>query len=276
MKTFFTTKDPLESIIKDTLKGMTVQKTNHIVSGWTNIVIEASTDQGDFFFRFPRNPFWSKMIVKDATYCNFIEGKTSFYTPSMQLHYYQKCPFSVHKKIHGYSLGDRVYHLSHTALCGTAYQVAKFLKELHSIDINNAPDEVKYPLSAFLKELDQLHYSEHLGETHRFIKSSESHKTFVHGDLNLGNIIVDENDQVVGVIDFCFAGTGNPNMDLSRIISRPVPPEFAANFLSSYKELNNGHLNRSRVQKMRQVWQDIDNGYANHIREHYPEIKLPA
>lgn len=276
MKKYFSQEDPLDNIIRQTLENRQVIKTKHIVSGWTNIVIEVTTNSGTLFFRFPRNPFWSKMIVKDAKFCNYIDGKTSFYTPQMSLHFDKnERPFSVHKKIEGYTLGDRIYHLSHTALCGAAYDIARFVKELSSIDTSTAPSEVAYPLSKFLKELDDRHFSNHLNTEHQIIKKSEKRPTFVHGDLNLGNILVNDQDQVIGVIDFCFAGISHPNMDISRILSRPTPKAFESQLLKSYKELNNDHLNASHVHKMKEVWQNIDAGYANHIRDYYPEITLP-
>lgn len=267
MASFFTTKDPLNEIIAETFPDKEILDTKHILTGWTNIVIEVSTDAGSYFFRFPRNPFWSRMIVKDAAVCNFVDGKTSFYTPQMELHYdAKKRPYSVHQKIEGYTLGDRIYHLSHTALTGAAYDVAKFIKELSGIDLRGAPEKVKYPLSEFLHELDYEHYDEHIDADHDYIKATET-KQLVHGDLNLGNILLDENDKVIGVIDFCFAGTGNPQMDTARILSRPVPKEFEDMFLAQFTDT-------SEVDRMRTAWQHIDAGYANHIRAHFPEINL--
>lgn len=267
MNSFFTTKDPLDQIIADTLPKHQIIDTKHIITGWTNIVIEVTTDKGAFFFRFPRNPFWSKMIVKDAAVCNFVDGKTSYYTPQMKLYYDKKNrPFSVHEKIEGYTLGDRVYHLSHTALTGAAYDVAKFIKELSGIDLRSAPKEVKYPLSDFLHELDYEHYKKHIDADHNFIKKTEESK-LVHGDLNLGNILLDKNDKVIGFIDFCFAGTGNPNMDVARIVSRPAPKEFEQAFLDYFDDT-------AEIERMKKAWKNIDNGYAEHIRSNFPEINL--
>lgn len=268
MDLFFTTKDPLEQIIHKTLPDKHIKSTQHILTGWTNIVIEATTTDGNFFFRFPRNPFWSKMIIKDAAVCNFIQGKTSFYTPSMKLCYDQHHrPFSVHPKIEGYSLTDRIYHLSHNALAASAYDIAKFIKELSSLDLKDALPIVKYPLSQFLQELDYNHYEQHLDDDHRFIKQTEHQNQLVHGDLNLGNVLLNQDNQVIGFIDFCFAGTGNPNMDVSRIISRPVPKTFEATLLSEFE-------NPSEIRQMQKIWQDIDNGYLNHIKKHFPEITV--
>ena len=267
MAKFFTPKDPLDQIIAYTLPEHQILETKHILTGWTNIVIEVTTNKGAYFFRFPRNPFWSKMIVKDAAVCNFVDGKTSFYTPQMKLCYDEKKrPFSVHEKIEGYTLGDRIYHLSHTALTGAAYDVAKFIKELSNINLKNAPEKVKYPLSDFLYELDHEHYTKHIDNDHKFIKATETNN-LVHGDLNLGNILLDKNDKVIGVIDFCFAGTGNPNMDVARMLSRPAPEEFTATLLKQFD-------NPAEIKRMKQAWQHIDNGYAEHIRTNFPEINL--
>lgn len=267
MVNYFTTQDPLDQIIAETFRGKRILKTEHILTGWTNIVIEVTTDAGAYFCRFPRNPFWSRMIVKDAAVCNFVDGKTSFYTPQMKLCYdAKKRPFSVHEKIEGYTLGDRIYHLSHTALTGAAYDVAKFIKELSGIDLRGAPEEVKYPLSQFLHELDYEHYDEHIDADHAYIAARDGAQ-LVHGDLNLGNILLDENDRVVGVIDFCFAGTGNPNMDVARMISRPAPEEFEKILVAQFDDAG-------EIRRMRTAWKHIDAGYANHIRNHFPEINL--
>ena len=267
MKKFFTTEDALDKIIAETLDGRKVLETKHILTGWTNIVIEVSTDAGAYFFRFPRNPFWSRMIVKDAAVCKFVDGKTSYYTPQMQLHYDANGrPFSVHEKIEGYTLGDRIYHLSHTAITGVAYDAAKFIKELSGVDLRGAPEEVKYPLSEFLHELDYAHYTEHIDADHKYIRETEG-SCLVHGDLNLGNILLDEDDRMIGVIDFAFSGMGNPNMDVARMVSRPAPCEFEDAFLAYFED-------KDEISRMKDAWQHIDNGYAEHIRKCFPEINL--
>ncbi|MDR0979811.1 MAG: aminoglycoside phosphotransferase family protein [Candidatus Nomurabacteria bacterium] len=273
-KTFFTTKDDLEQIIRGKLSG--VKATRQILTGWTNIVIEAETDSGSYFFRFPRNEFWSRMIRKDARFCQFVSGKTSFYTPDMKLLFDEHGrPFSLHKKIEGYSLNDRLYNLSHTALTAVAYDCAKFVYEMSKISVESAPKKLRYPLAKFLRELDERHYveGEHIPEDHEFITSLGTSK-LVHGDLNLGNILLDENDKMVAVIDFCFAGAGDPKADVARILSRPVPKEFEESLIRYYQELL-GDDRREALEHLRESWGRIDAGYAGHIRREFPEITLP-
>ena len=57
MNKFFTPADSLDKIISDTLPDKKILESKHILTGWTNIVIEVTTDKGAYFFRFPRNPF---------------------------------------------------------------------------------------------------------------------------------------------------------------------------------------------------------------------------
>ena len=88
-------------------------------------------------------------------------------------------------------------------------------------------------------------------------------------DCDASCVLLDENDKVIGVIDFCFAGIGNPNMDVSRVISRPVPEEFKEAFLNEFN-------NQTEINHMQDIWHDIDAGYADHIKTNFPEITLPS
>ena len=81
-----------------------------------------------------------------------------------------------------------------------------------------------------------------------------------------GAILLD--DKVIGVIDFCFAGTVNPNMDVARMVSRPVPEEFEKVFLAQFAD------EVEEVNRMKLAWKHIDAGYADHIRTNFPEINL--
>ena len=55
--TFFKIEDNFEKIIKNALKNRTIKTLNQITTGWTNIVYEVETDDGNYFFRFPRDEF---------------------------------------------------------------------------------------------------------------------------------------------------------------------------------------------------------------------------
>ena len=75
---FFKADEDFEKIIKDTLKDEKINNLHQITTGWTNIVFEVETDDGNYFFRFPRDEFWSRTIVKDCEFANYIYKKTQF------------------------------------------------------------------------------------------------------------------------------------------------------------------------------------------------------
>ena len=82
---FFKIHDDFENIIKkNTLKDREITKLSRITTGWTNIVYEVETDDGNYFFRFPRDEFWSRTIVKD---CEFAKESSKNLATSNELLY---------------------------------------------------------------------------------------------------------------------------------------------------------------------------------------------
>lgn len=65
---YFKIDENFEPIIKKALTGEEVKAMNLITTGWTNIVYEVETNEGNYFFRFPRDEFWSRTIVKDSEF----------------------------------------------------------------------------------------------------------------------------------------------------------------------------------------------------------------
>ena len=104
---FFKTNEDFNQIIKNTLK-KDIKDIKQITTGWTNIVFEVKTDDGSYFFRFPRDEFWSRTIVKDCEFANYIYNKTDFNTSNLQLKFDNERPFSVHKKIEGTPLAEKM------------------------------------------------------------------------------------------------------------------------------------------------------------------------
>lgn len=164
MDIFFKSDENFEKIIADTLKGKKIVKANQITTGWTNIVYEVETDEGNYFFRFPRDEFWSRTIVKDCEFAGYIYNKTDFNTSKLELKYYNGKPFSVHKKIKGTPLAKKMDSLSDKEVENVGNEIAKFMYELHNLDFNK--DEVfntrniGLKLPDFLDELLNLHLSE--------------------------------------------------------------------------------------------------------------------
>ena len=270
----FRLDDDFNKIISDTLKDEGIDKVDKIETistGWTNMVFEAYTDKGNYFFRFPRDKFWARTIVKDYEFAKYIHGKTKYETSNLNLGFDNRRPFTYHKKIKGVPLADRIDKLSPEKIKQVTNQIAEFMFELHNIEFK--PNEVfsviniGTNLNDFINELLDLHVKP---EDKVFWKSEnfdmrENDYCLVHGDLNSSNILLDDNNNVTAVIDFGFAGYGNKYFDIARIIGR-CPKNFEKSIAHEYELLENKKINEEELNKNIDIWNNIDQGYINYMK----------
>lgn len=272
---FFTKKDDFLKIIKRHLPDVIPQSLELVKTGWTNFVICVSDGHAEYFFRFPRNQFFARMMLKDHAFCTFARDKVRFEFPNLQIFYDDGRPFSMHRKIQGWSLTDRIKFLSRQAITNVAYDIAQFIQDLNRIDPKNLPSICHMPVSQFLDELPSVQFTSYDLSQHDFLKQLEKNPQVVHGDLNPGNIILDGNDRVVGIIDFAFSGVSNSYVDLSRIIGR-ASDEFEQPMLEAYKELVDHNVSVDSMKKINRMWHYVDNQYILFMKAKHPEIQLPS
>lgn len=274
MPSFFTLQDNLLTIIKDVLPHLDTASVQHIKTGWTNIVVEATAGKKSYFFRFPRNEFFAKMMLKDHAFCTFIQGKTSFKTPYLQLFFHDGRPFSMHEKIKGWSLSQRFSHLSRQMMTNIAMDISKFITEISAIPVETLPQKCDMPVSAFLDELSTVDDDYYDLSKHDPLRAFEKSLHVVHGDLNPGNILLDENDRVTAVLDFCFSGTSHRYVDLSRIIGR-APKEFSDIMIAEYQRTTGQNVDPTKVDELIGVWNYVEQQYISYMKRCHPEIQLP-
>ena len=124
-KTYFEIDEDFNKIIQQRLKD--IKNIKLIPTGWTNIVFEVETAKNNYFFRFPRDEFWARTIVKDYEFAKYIYNKTDFNTSKLELKYYNGKPFSVHKKIKGTPLAKKMDSLSDKEVENVGNEIAKFM-----------------------------------------------------------------------------------------------------------------------------------------------------
>ena len=270
-KDYFSLDEDFSSIIKKSLSDKEINNIKPISTGWTNIVFEVETTSGNYFFRFPRDNFWIRTIVKDYEFSKFINGKTDFNTVKLELQYDNGRPYSIHKKIEGIVLADVMNDLSPEQIKTVAKDISKFMYQLHNtkfkyneiFDITN----IGLNLTDFLNELLDLHVSQKDKVFWKYEEfKNKENNTLVHGDLNSSNILLDEDYHVAAIIDFGFGGFGNPYFDISRIIGR-CPASFKNEIIESYEELSNKNLDYPVLDKEIKIWENIDNSYINYMRK---------
>ncbi len=271
IKNYFSLDEDYTNIIKNSLPEMKVININPISTGWTNIVFEVSTDCGNYFFRFPRDNFWIRTIVKDYEFSKFINGKTDFNTVQLNLLYDNGRPYSIHKKIEGTVLADKMNDLSSEEIKVISSEISKFMYQLHNVSFKEDEifdiDNIGLNLTDFLDELLNLHVSQEDKVFWRYDEfKQKKHNTLVHGDLNSSNILLDENNHVTAIIDFGFGGFGNPYFDIARIIGR-CPDTFKEEIIKSYESISNEQLNYPILNDEIKIWENIDNSYINYMKK---------
>jgi tRNA A-37 threonylcarbamoyl transferase component Bud32 len=241
-----------------------------IPTAWTNIVFEGELFGATRIFRFPRNSFWAEMMPKDYAFSAYVMNKTSFRTPDIKLF---NDPggrvFSVHEKIPGRMLTDALGEMSEVEIMRAAGGAVRFVKELSSLSVDDAPAECKMPLSEFWRKLAERFLGGLMPKYfERLFRAEKNNPTMAHGDFNPGNIILDDDFNVVGVIDFCFAGVGGGDFDLSRIIGRATP-----SFARAVAEIARPDM--QKIAELIEIWRWVEAGYIEYIKQNNPEIKLP-
>lgn len=270
-KNYFSLEENFENIIKNTLPNEELKNMHNISTGWTNIVYEVETSKGSYFFRFPRDEFWSRTIVKDYEFAKFIKGKTDFKTVELELLYDKERPFTKHKKIEGTVLASKMDSLSKEEIETVSKDIAKFMYQLHNIKFDKSSvfeiDNIGLKLVDFLDELLNVHVAKEdmeFWKYNEFIK--KDHSCLMHGDLNSSNIIIDDNNHIAAVIDFGFAGFGNPYFDLARIIGR-CPSKFKNSIIRSYEDISKTNIDKAVLDNEIDIWNKIDSAYINYMRK---------
>lgn len=272
IKKFFVPDEQFKDMIEDALPGKKIENLNLISTGWTNIVYEAKTDEGDsYFFRFPRDNFWGRTIVKDCQFAGFIQGKTSYNTANLKLLENNDRNFSMHQKVEGKALTEKIDNLSHDEINQITYEIADFMYQLHNVKYNEdeifSCDNIGLNLVDFLNELIELHLDSSSKEFWKYNDfKNKQRNCLVHGDFNPGNIIIDENNHIAAVIDFGFSGFGNKYFDIARILSRKPSEDFKNGIINNYEKISGEKLDREQLETEIKVWEDIDNGYIKYMK----------
>ena len=268
---FFTTSDDFKSIIEREVGK--INSISQISTGWTNFVYEVDAESGEYIFRFPRNDFFSGVLEKEVSFSKYIKGKIKTPTSNIRLGFDQGRPFTCHTKIKGKSLTSAYPTLDDTDKERIADQVANFIYELQQVPVDTVPLNLQ-TTSQFLADLSHVDNAYYDFSKHdNLIRLEEEKMVLNHADLNPGNILIDENNNVCAIIDFAFVSTSSDINDVSRLIGR-LPEDFHEIMLNSYNRRFNSNISMEEVKSVVSVWNYVEEHYINYMRENQPEIDI--
>lgn len=175
----------------------------------------------------------------------------------------------MHKKIEGTPLAEVMDELTPEEIKTISSEISKFMYQVHRLEFNPndifETDNIGLKITDFLDELLNVHVDKNdmkFWDYNKFIK--KDHNCLVHGDLNSSNILIDDNKHISAVIDFGFAGFGNPYSDIGRILSR-CPKKYKNDIIKSYEELLEKPLDYKVIDEETDIWKNIDNAYINYM-----------
>ena len=268
MENFFTIYDNFEEIIAKNSKDINYVET--IKTGWTNFVFKVKTNQKTYFFRFPRNDFFSNALLKEVKMIDFLKNKLSLQIPDMKVKLDNNRPFSLHEEIEGESLTSCFDRLTENEKYVLIKDICNLLKELSSLE---SPKHFQR-VSNFLDNLSLVSGQNYDLSKHDFLKKLEGQNlVFSHGDFNPGNLIL-KNGKLVAVIDFSFSGLSSPLTDLSRICGR-MPAHFSKPLIAYYGKLFKQKIEPYQIEILEKIWKYVEKKYIEYIRDYHKDIILP-
>lgn len=233
-------------------------------------------------FRFPRYPEYIPALVTEVRILQTVHGRLPLPTPNPL--YFNLEPAEAGRVFMGYPMlpGKPLWRETMATIGDEAIikrlagQLADFLYQLHAIPVDHlglpvqdGRDEwaqmyrdFRQYLFAFMRP-DAQEWIRHHFES--YLDTPALHvytPTLRHGDCGSSNILHDpEQGIVTGILDFGFAGLGDPAIDVAAVSTYGQP--FLTHFIRAYPDLDETMLARARFYKGTYALQEALHGHLH-------------
>ena len=250
-------------LIKKSNPDLIIKNINFIRSGFHSLAILINNN---YIFRFPLKRDFFSEYIKEEKLLRSIYDEISTQIPLLTLYKINEEIFTRHLFIKGEQYNIIINNLNNYNKKRIAKDIAKFMSELHSIQINNIET-----LQFSLNEYNILEYKSIL---YNYLQNDENIKKFndiinefniesnrigdkdivlCHNDLNENNILINKNTKrLSGIIDFGNAVKRNFNVEFSPLLKYDF--DLVLNIVDEYQKLTGRKVNLKYailVQKIR-------------------------
>lgn len=271
--------------IQETYPDLLIKKVQpHLGEGQFNNILIINDE---LIFRFPRYAEGIQTLIHEIHILERIEGRLTLPTPNPI--YTRTEPQVVGQVFMGYPKipGQPLWYETFQAITGVetlqqlAGQLAGFLKELHSIPVerfdpdlpvHDGPaewaslyDDIRRHLFSFMRQEAKDRVERHFES---YLNNPGLHTYPIclrHNDFGTGNILYDPQSKIItGIIDFGFAGLGDPALDI--VAASSYGEDFFNRFYQIYPEITS-MLDRARFYRGTYALQEALHGFLNHDQE---------
>ncbi|MCL2629754.1 MAG: aminoglycoside phosphotransferase family protein [Alphaproteobacteria bacterium] len=232
-------------------------KPEYIGEGWSSFAFRS----GPNIIRVPRKTDTVETYERESQICKFVKPFLSLPVPKTKI-VRGKIPYALHRELKGRKF-DNTYLLSLSKATRNkiAWDAAKFLAELHSIDCADMlcsipclrPEKtiraksLKKCSAAFKGLMPAPKIKELIEKYAAAIERSKKLKgrVFCHGDFSGGNSVLNKRNELCGVFDWCNGRFFIPEYDMMRIYG-PMPSIFNQ-VLAEYNSLTGRKIKKSAV-----------------------------
>lgn len=217
-------------------------------SGWSSIAFQVD----NMIVRFPKQDLYD--YKKEQAVCNFLRDKTSILIPDTEI-----CmgmyPYVKHEKICGKHWDNvTLKQLSDNSRDLLAQDIAMFLSTIHAHSCSyTAPAFIPVHYQC-LKQSILKNCSYTLLKNIRTIydlatKLPNQNTVLIHGDFFSQNSILNKNNRLYGVFDWCNCGAGDPIADFIPLYAT-TNVDFVQTIIHYYQAISNKKFDFVRLKKL--------------------------
>ncbi len=264
-------EEKMKLIIEQSFKDFAVTQIDEIGRGYDSV---AYLVNNEYIFKIKISANQKKGYEKEKAILDFLNNNlnTNINIPKIEFyHVTENISIMGYKKIDGKFMNPALYkEMTKVEQNQLKKDIAKFLKQMHNLDVSeiskykidnkqNVLDECELLRNTIYDELNSIekNYIERFMERLKITDVFNDRKCLCHNDFSTNHLLVDNNNKLIGIIDFGDSGIIDEYCDFIYLLENSeeeIGSELGEEILNLYGDINIGKAKE---------YQDI-------VEEYYP------